>query len=169
MNDNSLDTFDIKILKALQSDAEYSMNDLGELVGLSHTPCWRRIKRLESEGFIQRKVTLLDSKKLNLGVSVHAYIIIQSHNEESLLAFESAVQKIPEIVECYSTTGDKDYLLRIVAESVEHYEELLKKQLVHLPNVASVNSTFALKQVKYTTELPLKAPDKKSPDKDGTR
>ena len=160
MNDNHLDVFDIKILKALQSDAEYSMNDLGELIGLSHTPCWRRIKRLENEGYIQRKVTLLDPKKLNLGVSVHAYITIKSHDEESLLAFESSVHEIPEIVECYSTTGEKDYLLRIVAESVEHYEDLLKKQLVHLPNVASVNSTFALKQVKYTTELPLIIPEK---------
>jgi len=150
-----LDDFDIKIMQALQHNADYSMNELGELVGLSHTPCWRRIKRLEADGFIRGKVTLLDAKKLNLGVTVHAYITIKNHDEASLNAFESAVDEVREIVECYSTTGDKDYLLRITVENVDHYEQLLKQTLVHLPNVDSVNSTFALKQVKYTTALPL--------------
>jgi Lrp/AsnC family transcriptional regulator len=152
---NELDDFDLKILRALQENADYSMNELGDIVGLSHTPCWRRIKRLESEGYIRGKVTLLDPHKLNLGVTVHAYLTIKSHDEESLNAFESAVMDIKEIVECYSTTGDKDYMLRIVVNSVSDYEVLLKQTLVHLPNVASVNSTFALKQVKYTTQLPL--------------
>ncbi|BFM17247.1 Lrp/AsnC family transcriptional regulator [Maricurvus nonylphenolicus] len=152
---NELDDFDLKILRALQENADYSMNELGDIVGLSHTPCWRRIKRLESEGYIRGKVTLLDPHKLNRGVTVHAYLTIKSHDEESLNAFESAVMDIKEIVECYSTTGDKDYMLRIVVNSVSDYEVLLKQTLVHLPNVASVNSTFALKQVKYTTQLPL--------------
>lgn len=150
-----LDDFDIKILQALQNNADYSMNELGDLVGLSHTPCWRRIKRLEADGFIRGKVTLLDAKKLNLGVTVHAYLTIKSHDEASLNAFESAVGEVREIVECYSTSGEKDYMLRIAVENVDHYERLLKQTLVHLPNVASVNSTFALKQVKYTTALPL--------------
>ncbi|WP_086930148.1 Lrp/AsnC family transcriptional regulator [Agarilytica rhodophyticola] len=151
----SLDNYDKKILKALQSNAELSMADLGDQVGLSHTPCWRRVKRLEEEGFIQRRVTLLSADKLNLNVSVHAYITIKSHDEDSLLAFESAVQEVHEIVECYSISGEKDYLLRMIVANVDHYEKLLKKTLVHLPNVASVNSVFALKQVKYTTALPL--------------
>ena len=150
-----LDDFDLKILAALQENADYSMSELGERVGLSHTPCWRRIKRLENGGYIRGRVTLLNAEKLDLGVTVHAYLIIKSHDEESLNAFESAVKDIREIVECYSTTGDKDYLLRIMVNSVSDYEKLLKQTLVHLPNVASVNSTFALKQVKYTTELPL--------------
>lgn len=152
---SSLDNHDIKILQALQDSAELSMADLGERVGLSHTPCWRRVKRLEEEGFIQRRVTLLSAPKLNLNVSVHAYITIKSHDEESLLAFERAVQEVAEIVECYSITGEKDYLLRMVVGNVDQYEKLLKKTLVHLPNVAAVNSVFALKQVKYTTALPL--------------
>ncbi len=155
LDGHQLDDFDLKILKALQENADYSMNELGNLVGLSHTPCWRRIKRLESEGFIRGKVTILDPKKLNLGVSVHAYLTIKNHDEASLNAFESAVQDVKEVVECYSTTGEKDYLLRVVVENVDDYERLLKQCLVHLPNVASVNSTFALKQVKYTTALPL--------------
>lgn len=155
MANSTLDNYDKKILKALQENAELSMADLGDKVGLSHTPCWRRVKRLEEDGFIKKRVTLLSADKLDLKVSVHAYITIKSHDEESLTAFESAVHEVEEIVECYSITGDKDYLLRMVVASVDAYEALLKKTLVHLPNVASVNSVFALKQVKYTTALPL--------------
>jgi Lrp/AsnC family transcriptional regulator len=156
MNDtNKLNEFDIKILRALQANADYSMAELGERVGLSHTPCWRRVKRLEAEGIIMGKVALLDPKKVELGVTVYAYITIKSHNEESLNSFESAVQETEDVVECYSTSGDKDYVLRVVVGSIEQYEHLLKQTLVHLPNVASINSTFALKQVKYTTQLPL--------------
>ena len=156
MNENTtLDKFDRLILKALQENADYSMNEIGERVGLSHTPCWRRVKRLEQDGYIKKRVTLLDANTLNLSVSVHAYLTIKSHDESSLNAFEEAVLKVPQVVECYSTTGDKDYLLRIIVSTVDAYEKLLKKTLVHLPNVASINSTFALKQVKYTTELPL--------------
>ena len=150
-----LDSYDKKILMTLQKNADISMADLGNEVGLSHTPCWRRVKRLEEHGYIRSRVTLLNPQKLNLNVSVHAYLTIKSHEETSLNAFEQAVQKIPEIVECYSITGDKDYLLRLIVGSVDQYEKLLKQQLVHLPNVSSVNSAFALKQVKYTTELPL--------------
>ncbi len=155
MANSTLDNYDKKILKALQENAELSMADLGDKVGLSHTPCWRRVKRLEEDGYIKKRVTLLSADKLDLKVSVHAYITIKSHDEESLTAFESAVHEVEEIVECYSITGDKDYLLRMVVASVDAYEALLKKTLVHLPNVASVNSVFALKQVKYTTALPL--------------
>lgn len=150
-----LDEFDSKILRALQHNADYSMNELGDIVGLSHTPCWRRVKRLEEAGYIERKTTVLNSEKLNLNVSVHAYITIKKHDELSLINFESSVKDIKEIVECYSITGEKDYLLRIVVSSVASYEAFLKGTLVHLPNVASVNSVFALKQVKYTTELPI--------------
>ena len=155
MNHQNLDKFDRLILQALQENADLSMNDIGAQVGLSHTPCWRRIKKLEDIGLIQRRVTLLNARALDLNVSVHAYLTMKSHDETSLTAFEEAVQAVPHVVECYSTTGDKDYLLRVVVASVEAYETLLKKTLVHLPNVASINSTFPLKQVKYTTELPL--------------
>ncbi len=155
MANDELDKYDIKILNCLQVNAEISMAELGDQVGLSHTPCWRRVKRLEEAGYIKRRVTILDAEKLQLSVTVHAYITIKRHDEESLLAFENAVQSLEAIVECYSVTGDKDYLLKVVAASVDHYEKLLKSKLVHLPNVASVNSVFALKQVKYTTALPL--------------
>jgi Lrp/AsnC family transcriptional regulator len=150
-----LDNFDKKILRALQKNSDHSMSELGRQVGLSHTPCWRRIKRLEEAGIIKARVAIVDPDKVNLGVTVYAYIIIKSHDEHSLNAFEKAVLDVSEVVECYSTSGEKDYILRIVVQNVSHYEKLLKQTLVHLPNVASVNSTFALKQVKYSTSLPL--------------
>ncbi len=150
-----LDEYDLNILRHLQENADYSMAELGEKVGLSHTPCWRRLKRLEAEGIIQGRVALLNREMLKLDVTVHIYITIQNHDEESLNAFEQAVQSIDDIVECYSTSGEKDYMLKVLVDSIEHYERFLMKTLVHLPNVASVNSTFALKQVKCTTQLPL--------------
>ncbi|WP_045858470.1 Lrp/AsnC family transcriptional regulator [Teredinibacter purpureus] len=155
MTSVELDNYDIKILKSLQANADISMAELGEAVGLSHTPCWRRVKRLEETGYIQNRVTLLNAEHLNLSVVIHAYITIKSHDEESLLAFENAVHTLNEVVECYSITGDKDYLVKVIVASVDQYEQLLKSKLVHLPNVASVNSVFALKQIKYTTQLPL--------------
>lgn len=150
-----LDDFDRKILRALQASADYSMADLGNLIGLSHTPCWRRLKRLEAEGVIRGKVTLLDPEKVNLSVVVHSTIRMVEHRSEALEAFEKAVQGIPEVLECYATTGDNDYLLKAVVSSIEHYEQLLNQRLRQLPYVASINSNFALKQVKYSTELPL--------------
>lgn len=152
---DTLDKYDLKILRAIQADATLSMQELGDTVGLSHTPCWRRVKKLEEEGYIKHRVTLLSAEKLDLAVTVHAYLTIKKHDEESLIAFESSVDAVKEVVECYSVTGEKDYVLRVIVSSVDHYEKLLKTTLVHLPNVASINSVFALKQIKYTTELPI--------------
>lgn len=150
-----LDEYDRKILRALQENGDYSMADLGNLIGLSHTPCWRRLKRLESEGIIRGKVTLLDATMLKLGVTVHVYINLRTHEQNALDEFESAVDNTPEIVECYAMTGDRDYLLRIVVEDVASYEQLLRESLMRLPHVANISSSFALRQVKYTTRLPL--------------
>ena len=150
-----MDTFDLQILRELQADAEISMQELGEKVGLSHTPCWRRVKKLEEAGVIKRRVTLLDPEQLQLSVNVVVQVSLGVQQEEALNAFEAAVQTIPEIVECYTVSGDRDFLLRVVVEDVTAYERLLKSTLVHLPEVANMSSTFALRQVKYTTELPI--------------
>lgn len=150
-----LDNFDLKILRVLQQQGNCSMSDLGEQVGLSHTPCWRRVRRLEEAGVIRERVALLDPAALGLSVTVYAYINIKRHDEDSLNDFENAVKQIDNVVECHSTSGDKDYVLRVVVKNVEHYERLLKTTLVHLPNVAAVHSTFALKCVKHTTRLPI--------------
>jgi len=150
-----MDNFDLQILRELQADSEISMQELGEKVGLSHTPCWRRVKKLEEQGVIRRRVTLLDPERLQLAVNVFVQVSLGVQQEEALNAFEAAVQTIPEIVECYTVSGDRDFLLRVVVEDVTAYERLLKSTLVHLPEVANMSSTFALRQVKYTTELPL--------------
>tara|TARA_R110000868_G_scaffold37456_1_gene132485 strand:- start:665 stop:1192 length:528 start_codon:yes stop_codon:yes gene_type:complete len=156
MSKVKLDKFDREILRVLQKDATISMADLSQKVGLSHTPCWRRVKRLEAEKIILQKVTLLDNKKLNLGVSVFIYVTLKNHDGESLNDFEKAVQNIDAIVECHTTSGEKDYLLKVIVESIEEYEHLLKSKLTHLPLVDHLSSTFALKQVKNTTALPIK-------------
>lgn len=150
-----LDDYDRKILRALQGSADYSMADLGNLIGLSHTPCWRRLKRLEAEGIIRGKVTLLDPKKVGMHVVVHSAVRLTGHQSEALAEFEEGIQAVPEVLECYASTGDSDYLLKVVVNSIEHYEQLLNEKLRPLPHVASIRSNFALKQVKYTTELPL--------------
>ena len=112
-------------------------------------------KKMEAEGLILSKVTILNSKKLNLGVSVFIYVTLKNHDGDSLNDFEAAVQDIKEIVECHTTSGEKDYLLKVIVSSIEEYEFLLKSKLTHLPLVDHLSSTFALKQVKNTTELPL--------------
>ena len=154
----TLDHFDYKILSTLQNNADYSMAELGDIVGLSHTPCWRRYKKLKDQGYIQEKVVVLNPQKLGICVSIHCYIRILAHDEPSLNAFESAVHDIDEIVECHSVSGEWDYILRVIVKSVADYELLLKGTLLHLPNVASINSTFDLKQIKYTTKLPFLTP-----------
>lgn len=153
----SLDSFDIKILRELQQNAEISMQDLGDKVGLSHTPCWRRVKRLEADGIIRKKVTLLDANALQLAVNVFVHVTLRNHQENGLTLFENSVHDIPEIVECYTVSGDRDFLLRVVVSDVSAYEHLLKHTLINLPGVDNLSSTFALRQVKYTTEYPLQA------------
>ncbi len=150
-----LDRFDLKILNALQADATISLQELGERVGLSHTPCWRRVKRLEERGIIRKRVTLLSAEKLGLGVNVFVSLSLQAHGERVLDELEQAVERIPEVVEAYSVSGDRDYLLRIVVADVAAYERLMKHTLVNLPHVHNMSSTFALRQTKYSTELPL--------------
>lgn len=152
---SELDEFDRRILQALQADADVSMAELGERVGLSHTPCWRRVKKLETAGIIRGKVVLLDPERLDLSVNVFVEVHLKAHDEASLNAFETAVAAVDEVVECYTVSGEKDFLLRVVVADVASYERLLKHRLVHLPSVGSLSSTFALRQVKYTTRLPL--------------
>ena len=150
-----LDPIDRWILVELQETADLSMQELGDRVGLSHTPCWRRVRRLEERGFITRRVTLLDAKQLDLAVNVFVNVNLRRHQENALNRFEEAVLDVPEIVECYTVSGETDFMLRVVVADVEAYERLLKATLVHLPEVGNLTSTFALRQVKYTTALPL--------------
>lgn len=150
-----MDTIDRRILSELQDNADLSMQELGDRIGLSHTPCWRRVKRLEERGIVKRRVALLDAEQLDLAVNVFVNVSLRRHQENALNRFETAVQDVPEVVECYSVSGETDFLLRVVVADVTAYERLVKATLVHLPEVGNLTSTFALRQVKYTTALPL--------------
>jgi len=150
-----MDNIDRKILRAVQADQALSIQALAERVGLSHTPCWRRLKRLEDEGVIARRTLVLDQDAVGLPITVFASLKLKNHDEATLEALERAVLDRGEIIECFSLAGTSDYVCRIVVDSVAGYETFLKKTLLHLPGVAEVHSQLALKRVKLTTQLPL--------------
>jgi len=155
----AMDRIDRKILNLLQDQADLPITDLAERIGLSQTPCWRRVKKLESDGIIRGRTVLLDPIALGLSATVFASLKLRQHDEATLEAFEAAAKERPEVVECFSMSGDSDYILRIVINGIDAYEQFLKKVLLHLPGVAAVNSSFALKCVKLTTRLPIDSLD----------
>ena len=150
-----MDDIDLKLLRTIQSKPDLAVADLARLAGLSQTPAWRRLKRLQDEGYISGRAVLLDAGRLGLTVNVFAYIRLKHHDEETLESLEREVQNHAEIVECFSMSGDSDYVLRIMVRSVGDYEEFLKRVLLHLPGVAYINSSFSLNQIKMTTKIPL--------------
>lgn len=150
-----MDEIDLRILRKLQAQPGLPLTELASAVGLSQTPCWRRLKRLEKEGIIRGRALLLDPEALGLTVNVFAHLRLKSHHEETLEALERAVAAHPEIIECFSMSGESDYMLRVVSQSIQTYERFLKRELLHLPGVASINSSFALKCVKDTSALPF--------------
>ncbi len=151
----ALDTTDKKILALLQKDGRVSLADLSEQVGLSPSPCLRRIRLLEKAGVISRYVAVLDQRQVGLPVSVFVSVKLDRQREEALEKFSKAIARWPEVLECYLMTGPRDYLLRVVVADVAAYEAFLKQKLTRLDAVASIESSFALGQVKYTNVLPL--------------
>jgi Lrp/AsnC family transcriptional regulator len=152
-----LDEFDKKILDRLQRDSTIAVAELAEQVGLSQSTCWRRINLLEQAGIIRSRVALLDAKALGLEVTVFANIKLSAHGRRSLSEFEEAISQYPDVVECYTMSGEMDFLLRIVARDIEAYERFLRETLLQMPSVQEVHSHIALSQVKHTTMLPLTA------------
>ncbi|MEM7081171.1 MAG: Lrp/AsnC family transcriptional regulator [Pseudomonadota bacterium] len=150
-----LDQTDRKILELLQEDATMSASDIAEQVGLSQSPCWRRINRLEKKGIIQRRVALLDRRALGLNVVVFAHIKLSAHGRKLLPQFENAIREFPEVMDCFTTTGQVDYILKVVTKDIESYERFFRNSLSQLPSVLEVNSTIALSNIKNTTALPL--------------
>jgi len=148
-----LDAFDRKILDALQADADQPIADIAERVGLSQTPCWRRIKRMEESGLIRKRVVLVDQKLANLSITVFLAIKAPRHEIEWLERFRKIVIDMPEIMEAYRLTGDSDYLLRIVVPSIEAYDEFYKRMVTKL-EFSNMNSSIAMEEMKYTTALP---------------
>lgn len=155
MPKSDLDEIDRKILMVLQSDGRISLSDLSGKVNLSPSPCLRRIRRLERSGIISRYVAVLDQAKVGLPVSVFVSIKLESQRVEALERFKRAIAKWPEVLECYLMTGPRDYLLRIVAADLGAYEQFLKQKLTRIDGVASINSSFALEQTKYSNVLPV--------------
>lgn len=150
-----LDAIDIAILRVLQDSANSSIADISAAVGLSHTPCWKRVRRLHEARVITDQVSLLDPLAVGLGVTAFAHVRVDLAQENALERFEAAVAEVPQVMECYAVSGSWNFLLKIVSDSVESYERLLKKKLIHLPGVSSLESTIALARVKHTTRLPL--------------
>ena len=157
MLNSQLDTIDWKILDRLQGDARVSNVKLAEAVHLSPSPCLTRVRELEAGGYISRYVTLLDPLKIGLTVSVFIQVTLEKQVEKQLGSFEAAIQKRPEVMECYLMTGDSDYLLRVVVPDIQALERFIVDHLTRIPGIANIRSSFALKQVKYQTALPLPA------------
>jgi Lrp/AsnC family leucine-responsive transcriptional regulator len=150
-----LDTTDWKILRLLQSDARISNVDLARQVGLSPSPCLNRVRALEQSGYISRYVSLLDALRVGLKVSVFIQVTLEKQIEPALETFERAIRDRPEVMECYLMTGDADYLLRVVVPDLQAVEHFILNFLSRVPGVGNIRSSFALKQVKYQTALPL--------------
>ena len=150
-----IDEVDRKILAALQRDATLSHAELAEKVGASSASCWRRIKAMEAAGVLTATVRLVDAEKVGRGVNVLCNIRMRSHALEARRAFEQFVETRPEVVECFSMSGDWDYLLRIVVADVEDYNRFLMMTLLGHPSVAGASSHFALSMTKFTTALPV--------------
>lgn len=150
-----LDAIDARILTELQSDGGLTNAELAERVGLSPSPCLRRVKLLADAGIIKKRVALVDGNTIDLKVSVFIHVTLEKQIEENLSEFEAAIESRPEVVECYLMTGESDYLLRVVVPDLEAYERFLMEHLTRIPGVSNIKSSFALNQVKYSTALPL--------------
>ncbi|MEE3050962.1 MAG: Lrp/AsnC family transcriptional regulator [Pseudomonadota bacterium] len=160
MPNKSLDAIDRQILENLQNDARMRNVELAEKVGLSPSPCLRRVGNLEETGVIRGYATLVDAEAVGLPVSVFVSVTLEKQIEKTLEKFEKEIRARPEVMECYLMTGEADYLLRVVTADLSAYERFLIEHLTRIPGVASIKSSFALKQVAYRTALPISPPGK---------
>ncbi len=151
----TLDAIDAKILDLVQHDAGLSVAEIADRVGLSSSPCWRRIKRLEDAGVIQRRVTLLDREKLGLAFEVFAEVKLALPTKDNLEAFENAVARWPEVAQCATVTGGMDYVLRIITRDMHAFDDFLREKLLSLGLVSNVESRIVMRSVKNSTAVPL--------------
>jgi len=153
---SKLDRYDLRILAELQRDARISNQELAERIGLSPSPCSRRVKQLEDDGYILRQVALLDRKKLGLTLTVYVLVGMDRHTPERFAHFEAAIRQCPQVLECSLVTGmEADYQLKVVVPDMDHYQQFLLGTLTRIDGVSSVRSSFVLNQVLAGTELPL--------------
>ncbi len=151
---NELDRIDRAILEILQLDCSLPVAQLSERIGLSATPCWKRVKRLEDEGYIERRVAVVNQRKVGLPVTVFVSVRTGRHDEKWLDEFAAAVMALPEVLEFYRMSGEVDYLLKVVTTDIDGYDRFYKK-LIATAGLSDVSSAFAMEQIKLTTALPL--------------
>ena len=152
---NELDATDLAILRLIQADASLSLGDIAKEVGLTQTPCWKRIRRMEETGIITGRVTLVNAEKLGLGISVFVAIETGDHSAAWIESFAKTVAEMPEIVECWRLGGDVDYLLRVVVSDMTAYDGFYRKLTARVSSLRKVTSRFAMECVKSTTALPI--------------
>jgi len=152
-----LDKTDCRILQELQHDARLTNQELAERVGLSPAPCWRRLKRLEQAGLIGQYSAILEPESVGFTITAYSHVSLDDHHPDSVRAFNDLVSERPEVLECFMMSGQYDYLLKVVARNMKHYEEFLTKHLLPNPSVRSVSTSFVLRRMKYTTALPVEA------------
>ncbi len=150
----NLDQIDRRILRELQSDATIAIAELADRVGLSQTPCWKRVKRLTDTGIIEKRVALLDRDKLELGLVVFVAVRTASHDETWLERFARGAAALPEVVEFYRLSGETDYLLKVIVRDIAAYDQFYKRLIATAP-LNDVSSSFAMEQIKFTTALPI--------------
>ena len=150
-----IDETDRRILRVIQEKPGLTMRELGEETGLSHTPCWRRLQRLQDIGIVSEKRYIIDPEAVGFDIVVFCFVRITEHRRERLQEFEKAVAGVPEILQCYSLSGEYDYVLQVVSRSVRDYEATVKNALTELPNVRSISTSFTLKRVKASTVVPI--------------
>ena len=151
-----MDAIDRKILAVVQQDASLSVAEIGQRVGLSSTPCWKRLQRLEADGVVMRRVALVDPEKVGLGITVFVSVETGDHSREWLTRFADVVGAMPEVMEFYRMAGDVDYMLRVVVADIAGYDAFYKKLIATVP-LKNVTSRFAMERIKSTTALPLAA------------
>jgi Lrp/AsnC family transcriptional regulator len=149
-----MDNFDKKILQILQDDCTASLSEIAEQVGLTSTPCWRRIQVLEASGVITKRVALANPEKLNVGLTVFVMVKTNQHNDKWLSEFANNIKDIPEIMEFYRLSGDVDYLLRVVVPDMKAYDKFYKKLINHA-DFSDISSSFAMEELKFSTSLPV--------------
>ncbi|WP_246027015.1 Lrp/AsnC family transcriptional regulator [Marinicella litoralis] len=150
-----MDIFDKKILKALQSDGRITNKDLAERVSLSQAPCWRRVDALEKQGLIKGYTAIVDQEMLGLSLTAFAQITLDNHHQSTVEKFDHGIQQWPEILECHATSGEYDYLLKIVTQDMNSYNQLIYEKILRLPSIRSVNTSFSMQQKKRTSQLPI--------------
>ena len=159
----SLDRQDVLLLTELQRDSRQTVQQLAAATGLSSTPCWKRVKEMETAGIIRGYAAIVDRERVGLSLCVLAEVNLSRHNEDDVRRFERAVDACPQIVSCYATTGQADYVIKVLAPDIKSYESFLRDTAFKLPGVAHVRSSVVLREVKAETRLPLVAPAPERP------